>query len=254
MSLSIHRADTGAAPAPASASAVSAPDEGGRPAAGAVGAAAVVLLVLGGLAYTNWVLQFVLPVRADLTTSFISELSATGQPFADLFRSADLFGGVLLAAGGAAAWWSARVHRAVWLAVIALGLAVVWESAAPLRAAMTFGESVSTGGAASWFARATDMHGIASLADTLSFLALLALGLRAMYRTRVPAGARGALAGVGVLAAVLGVAQMGQTVLFLVAGDTDALGVVQRTQITLIGLWVAIVPTLLLVRARRSGR
>ncbi|WP_370288764.1 DUF998 domain-containing protein [Nocardioides sp.] len=249
MSLSTHRADPGAVPAPASASAVTAAGEGGRT---AVGAVAVVLLVVGGLAYTNWVLQFVLPVRADVSTSFISELSATGQPFADLFRSADLLGGVLLAAGGAAAWWSARVHRAVWTAVIALGLAVVWESAAPLRAAMTFGESVSTGGAASWFARATDMHGIASLADTLSFLALLALGLRAMHRTQVPARVRGALAGVGVLAAVLGVAQMGQTVLFLVAGDTDALGVVQRTQITLIGLWVAAVPALLLVRARRA--
>lgn len=66
-------------------------------------------LLLGGLAYSSWVLAFVLPTGLSQRAAFTSELEAAGQPYAWLFRASDVVAGLLLALGAVAALgWAAR--------------------------------------------------------------------------------------------------------------------------------------------------
>lgn len=215
--------------------------------------AATALLVLGGLLYANWVLQVLLPVEAGLRNSFISELSAHGQPFADLFRCLDITGGVLMVAGGLLAWWLRRDHTAVWVTVVLLGAAVIVEAALPLEESMTFGGGPDPRpGTSAWWARISEPHGVASLVDSLCFLVLLWLCSRRLRAAGLRLGVRRALLVAGVVAAALGFAQAGQTALFLIVGHAIDLGLVQRLQVLLVALWLAAAPALLL-RSRRRG-
>lgn len=212
----------------------------------------VVLLVVGGLAYADWVLQLLLPVHADVRTSFISELSAPDQPFHAWFRVADITGGVLMVVGGAAAWVLRPRRWAVWAPLLALGLAVVVEAALPLEASMTFGSgaaSAPAAGTSAWWARISEPHGVASLADSLAYLVLLVTGTRALTAQHVRPLLRRPLTVVGVTAAVLGFAQAAQTALFLIVGHAVDLGLVQRVEVGLAALWLAVVPAVALGRA-----
>lgn len=219
----------------------------------ALDVATVVVLAVGGVLYADWLLQLVLPVSADLRHSFISELSAADQPFHSVFRAADIAGGVLLALGGAAAWARAREHVAVWIPLIALGIAVVVEAALPLATSITFDVGPAPeAGTAAWWARMSEPHGIASLVDSLSFLALLITGARALRRGGLGLRKRRVLAGIGIGAAALGFAQSAQAAMFLIVGHAFDLGLVQRTEVSLAAAWLAIVPALVLVRHRRA--
>ncbi|WP_370288763.1 DUF998 domain-containing protein [Nocardioides sp.] len=221
---------------------------------GALDVATVVVLAVGGVLYADWMLQLVLPVSADLRHSFISELSAADQPFHGVFRAADIAGGVLMALGGAAAWARAREHAAVWIPLIALGIAVVVEAALPLATSITFDVGPAPqAGTAAWWARMSEPHGIASLVDSLSFLALLVTGGRALRRSGLGLGVRRVIAGIGLGAAALGFAQSAQAAMFLIVGHAFDLGLVQRTEVTLAAAWLTIVPALVLVRHRRTA-
>lgn len=58
-------------------------------------ALAITLMLLSGAAYSAWVLQFVLPAdELSPVHAYISELSADGQPYQELFRAADIAAGV----------------------------------------------------------------------------------------------------------------------------------------------------------------
>lgn len=58
-------------------------------------ALAIALMLFGGAAYSAWVLQFVLPAdELSPVHAYISELSADGQPYQELFRAADIVAGV----------------------------------------------------------------------------------------------------------------------------------------------------------------
>lgn len=160
------------------------------------------LLVTGGLVYASWVLQFVLPVHIDPVTSFISELSAVGQPFRRVFRTLDLIGGALLLVGGATAWWQSRRWPGVWAPLVVLGVCIVLEALLPLDASFT--DDLPDPGTGSWWARITEPHGVISFVETNAFLVLLVTCSLALRRIDAPLLRRRALATVGVLAALSG--------------------------------------------------
>ncbi|MER5311882.1 DUF998 domain-containing protein, partial [Streptomyces sp. NPDC002773] len=61
--------------------------------------ASAVLLALGAVAYTAWVLEAVLGTGLDPVRTYVSELAAADQPFGGLFRATDLAAGLLVLAG-----------------------------------------------------------------------------------------------------------------------------------------------------------
>ncbi|MFD6948219.1 DUF998 domain-containing protein, partial [Streptomyces roseolus] len=66
---------------------------------GKVTRASAVLLLLGALAYTAWVLEAVVRTGLDPVRTYVSELAAADQPLGGLFRAADLAAGLLVLAG-----------------------------------------------------------------------------------------------------------------------------------------------------------
>ena len=205
-----------------------------------------VLLVLGGLDYADWVLQLVLPVQADPMTSFISELSAAGQPHDALFRQLDLIGGALLAAGGAGAWLHTRRWPATWLSLVLLGLCISLEASLPLDGTFTFAAILPKAGTGLWWHRVSDPHGVLSFVETLTFLALFASCTTALRQASVSANVRRALAAVGLAAVLCGVVDAALTAALLMGGDATALGLVQRIGVTLTAVWLTVATTRLL--------
>lgn len=204
------------------------------------------LLVLGGLDYADWLLQLVLPVQADPMTSFISELSAASQPHYAVFRHADLIGGALLAAGGAGAWLYTRRWPATWLSLVLLGLCISLEASLPLHDTFTFAAILPRTGTHLWWERVSDPHGVLSLVETLTFLALFASCTKALRQAAVPANLRRALALVGLAAVLCGVVDAALTAALLMGGQATALGLVQRIGVTLTAVWLAVATTRLL--------
>jgi len=84
-------------------------------------------LLVGGVVYSSWVLAFVLPTGLSQRAAFTSELEATGQPYAWLFRASDVVAGLLLALGAVATLgWAARAPtRCAPLLVLAFGAVAV---------------------------------------------------------------------------------------------------------------------------------
>lgn len=211
---------------------------------------AVVLLVLGGMGYADWVLQLVLPVRADLATSFISELSAAGQPYAEVFRVSDLVAAIMFGLGAALAWALARSDARVWAPLVLLAACAVFETAAPLSASYTFGAELPEPGTGSWWAKVTEPHGVASFVETVSFLVALLTCTLALRRLDAAIRWRRALLTVGVVAALCGALDAVLTATLLLHGDAVGLGLVQRLSVSLTALWLAAAPTWLLLLSR----
>ncbi|MFE4310593.1 DUF998 domain-containing protein [Streptomyces sp. NPDC056517] len=70
--------------------------------------ASAVLLALGALAYTAWVLEVVLRTGLDPVRTYVSELAASDQPFGTFFRATDLVSGALVLAGAVLGWVGTR--------------------------------------------------------------------------------------------------------------------------------------------------
>jgi hypothetical protein len=207
---------------------------------------AVVLLVAGGVGYADWVLQLVLPVRADLMNSFVSELSASDQPFHEVFRAADLVGAVLLVLGAAAAWLAVRRHALTWALLVLMGACILAETALPLVGTFTFGAHLPHPGTHSWWHRITEPHGAASLAETVAFLALVVRCTVQLRLAGVPTTRRRWLAAVGITALLLGALDAALTASLLLSGHAVGLGLVQRTGVTLTAIWLSLAPPALL--------
>lgn len=220
-----------------------------RPARAAVG-----LLVAGGVAYADWVLQLVLPVRADLMNSFVSELSAADQPFHQVFRVADLVGAVLLVLGAAAAWLATRRHASTWTLLVLMGACILAETALPLVGTFTFGGHLPHPGTHSWWHRISEPHGAASLAETVAFLALVVRCTIQLRQAAVPVARRRWLAAVGITALLLGAVDAALTASLLLSGHAVALGLVQRTGVTLTAIWLSAAPSTLVRASVHDGR
>ncbi|GAB2972946.1 hypothetical protein GCM10027076_07370 [Nocardioides montaniterrae] len=221
---------------------------------------AAILLGLGALSYADWVLQLVLPVRADVTTSFVSELSVGSQPYHDLFRAIDAGGGVVLVAGAVLAAVIARRWLATWALLAFLGACCAVEAALPLRQTYTYSGSSSSSssssgfvfghvGTSEWWGRVSEPHGVISALETVSFLLLLVVCSRALRRARVRPSLRRVIAAIGGAAVLGGLADALLTATLLIAGETTVLGLVQRTSVTLTAVWLLLASTVLLSRS-----
>nr|WP_236245272.1 DUF998 domain-containing protein [Streptomyces sp. CC210A] len=99
-----------------------------------------VLLALGAVTYSAWLLETVLGTGLDPVQSYVSELAATDQRLGVLFRTTDLVSGllVLTAALGALARSERRpLTVAGWAALALFGAATAADSRLPLSCTPT---------------------------------------------------------------------------------------------------------------------
>ncbi|MFD1812281.1 DUF998 domain-containing protein [Rhodococcus gannanensis] len=98
--------------------------------------ALVVLLAVGAVTYTSWLLELVLPTGLDPARAYTSELAALDQPYGFLFRTADLVTAAILlvAAVLALSLWPRRMLTTIgWAALGVFAVATGADSRMPLH-------------------------------------------------------------------------------------------------------------------------
>lgn len=211
------------------------------------------MLVVGGLAYADWTLQLALPIQASLATSYVSELSANGQPFALTFRNIDAIGGVLSILGAAGAWFLTRRWGSIWSALALLGVSGILEAMSPMRCVITFAAACSPPVAQSLMVTVFNTHAWVSVLQTMSYFFLIVAGSLAARRLGSPQLRWRFLTVVGALALIISVIEGAITAELLLGAGDSILGLVQRAEVTLTALWLALAPACLLVVARQQS-
>ncbi|MCX5382796.1 DUF998 domain-containing protein [Streptomyces sp. NBC_00083] len=203
-----------------------------------------VLLALGALAYTAWVLELLVQTGLDPIRAYVSELAAADQPLGGLFRATDLAAGVLVLAAAACAL--ARCDRrpwslAGWCGLALFGAATALDSRLPLSCAPTADPVCQARETAGLVPATHTAHAVSSsLAMTGALVGVVALTVAARrYRWWPPLGTRlgPALVGLELLATAWTLASVAA---FQAGRGTWALGAGQRLQVLLVALWLAV--------------
>ncbi|WP_406344843.1 DUF998 domain-containing protein [Streptomyces sp. NBC_00648] len=204
---------------------------------------AVVLLALGALAYTAWVLEVVVHTGLDPVQTYVSELAAADQPLGGLFRATDLTAGALVFAGSAWALW--RCDRrpwsvAGWAGLVLFGAATVADSRLPLSCAPTVDPECAARETAGLVPATHTAHAVSSsLAMTGALVAVVALTVAARrYGRWAP------LARFGPVLVVLELAVTVWTLAAIAAFEagrgTWSLGAGQRLQVLFVAVWLGV--------------
>ncbi|WP_434588780.1 DUF998 domain-containing protein [Streptomyces sp. A5-4] len=205
---------------------------------------AAVLLALGAVAYTAWVLEVVLATGLDPVRTYVSELAAADQPLGGLFRATDLAAGLLVLAGAVTALVVLRPHRpwsAVgWAGLVLFGAGTATDSRLPLSCAPTVDPACAARETAGLVPATHAAHAwSSSLATTGAIVGVVALTVAARRYGRWPALAR--------VGPALVTAELAATVwtltavaLFEAGNGTLLLGTGQRLQVLLVAGWLAV--------------
>ncbi|MCW2755558.1 MAG: putative rane protein [Marmoricola sp.] len=214
------------------------------------------LLCLGGLGYADWILQFFLPISTSPVTSYVSELSADGQPFADVFRNTDMISGAFIMLGAVGAWLLLRRWSPVWIALFMLGVSNMLEATTPMRCVITFAANCTPPEPGSLFATVVNPHAWVSVLQTVSCFSLIVFGTVALRRAQASPIRWRLLTAIGMLALFISLIEGLFTVELLVHSSDSVLGMIQRTEVTFTALWLALAPgsLLLLGVGRATGR
>ncbi|MFB7606097.1 DUF998 domain-containing protein [Streptomyces gardneri] len=234
---------------------------------GKVTKAAAVLLGLGALAYTSWVLEVLVRTGLDPVRTYVSELAAADQPLGGLFRATDLVAGLLVLAGALTGLAASRGPRSPrgsrsprrsgsprrprprpherwalggWIALAVFGAATAVDSRLPLSCAPTADPECAARETAGLVPATHTAHAVSSsLAVTGAVAAMIALTVAARrYGRRRP------LARTGPALVVLELAATAWTLAAVAAFEagkgTWALGAGQRLQVLLVAVWLAV--------------
>ncbi|MFC5800252.1 DUF998 domain-containing protein [Streptomyces formicae] len=201
------------------------------------------LIALGAVAYTAWVLELVLHTGLDPVRAYVSELAAADQPLGGLFRATDLAAGLLVLAGAGLALlrlpqrpWTA----AGWAGLLLFGAATAADSRLPLSCAPTADPECAARESAGLVPATHTAHAVSSgLAMAGALMGVVALTVAARRYGRWPPLAR-----TGAVVAVLALAATGWTLAAVAASEAGhgawALGAAQRSQVLLVAVWLAV--------------
>ncbi|MFB7354102.1 DUF998 domain-containing protein [Streptomyces gardneri] len=226
---------------------------------GKVTKAAAVLLGLGALAYTSWVLEVLVRTGLDPVRTYVSELAAADQPLGGLFRATDLVAGLLVLAGALTGLAASRGPRSPrgsrsprrprpherwalggWIALAVFGAATAVDSRLPLSCAPTADPECAARETAGLVPATHTAHAVSSsLAVTGAVAAMIALTVAARRYGRWRPLAR-----TGPALVVLELAATAWTLAAVAAFEagkgTWALGAGQRLQVLLVAVWLAV--------------
>jgi hypothetical protein len=217
----------------------------------------VTLLCLGGLGYADWVAQLFLPISASPVTSYVSELSADDQPFAQVFRNTDMISGAFIMLGALGAWLLVRRWSPVWIALFLLGVSNILEATTPMHCVITFAASCTPPAPESLVATVVNPHAWVSVLQTVSCFSLIVFGTVALRRAEASPLRWRVLTAIGMLALFISVIEGLFTVELLLHSSDSVLGLIQRTEVTFTALWLVLAPgalCLLGLRRARVGR
>ncbi|MGW1884295.1 DUF998 domain-containing protein [Streptomyces sp. NPDC001970] len=211
------------------------------------------LIALGSVVYTAWVLELVLGTGLDPVHAYVSELAAADQPLGGLFRAADLAAGLLVLAGACRALlrlpqrpWSA----AGWAGLLLFGAATAADSRLPLSCAPTADPECAARETAGLVPATHSAHAVTSslaMAGALTGLVTLTVAAR-RYCWWPPLARTGPVLVVLELAAT--VWTLAAVAAFQAGRGTWALGAGQRAQVLLVAGWLAV----LALSVAREGR
>ncbi|MDH2388659.1 DUF998 domain-containing protein [Streptomyces sp. HNM0663] len=213
------------------------------------------LIALGAVAYTAWVLEVVVATGLNPVQTYVSELAAADQPLGGLFRATDLAAGLLVLAGALPALWSGeRSRRTVWEVVgwsgLALfGAATAVDSRLPLSCTPTADPVCAARETAGLVPATHTAHAVSSaLAMTGALVGVVALTVAARRCARPSPLARvgPALVALELAATVWTLAAVAA---FEAGRGTWALGAGQRLQVLLVAGWLGVL-ALTVVRER----
>ncbi|GGY53954.1 DUF998 domain-containing protein [Streptomyces omiyaensis] len=231
---------------------------------GKVTRASAVLLFLGALAYTAWVLEAVVRTGLDPVRTYVSELAAADQPLGGLFRATDLAAGLLVLAGAVTGLLAGRAPAAPepgvprwartgtgpagrrpwllagWSALALFGAATAVDSRLPLSCAPTADPACAARETAGLVPATHAAHAVSSsLAMTGALVAMTALTLAARrYGLWRP------LARTGPVLVALELAATVWTLAAVAAFEAGRgpwlLGAGQRLQVLLVAVWTGV--------------
>ncbi|MFB7277693.1 DUF998 domain-containing protein [Streptomyces hydrogenans] len=231
---------------------------------GKVTRASAVLLFLGALAYTAWVLEVVVRTGLDPVRTYVSELAAADQPLGGLFRATDLVAGLLVLAGAVTGLLATRAPAgpapepgvpswartgptarrpwllAGWSALALFGAATALDSRLPLSCAPTVDPECAARETAGLVPATHTAHAVSSgLAMTGALVAMVALTVAARrYGLWRP------LARTGPALVALELAATAWTLAAVAAFEAGrglwSLGAGQRLQVLLVAVWTGV--------------
>ncbi|MDI2130999.1 DUF998 domain-containing protein [Yinghuangia seranimata] len=225
---------------------------------------AVLLLAVGAVAYSSWILEIALPTRLSTVNGFASELFAADQPYRWVFGGLDIVAGVCAALAAVLVLSATFGPRPAvrwaylgWAALAVFGVATVLDVVFPLDCAPSLAgcKAREQAGRLSF---THDVHLVTSVvANIAALVAICALWRAARAGTVRPSVSRTAGA---VLFWIALAATLTTTLLSLhdmrvdvPAFLTRGQGVPQRVQVGLIALWMAVAAASLR-RGSRTGR
>lgn len=217
---------------------------------------AAAAIAAGGILYAAWFLQWIVPTDLSAVTSYISELSAADQPHHWVFRATDLTAGILLLIGSVAALRSTIRSRwavAGWISLALFGVSTISDSQSPMRCAETASARCARLGRLDELGLRDNLHTFTSAGEDLFFGITMICLMVVAWRIGVPSRLRQVATTVAVLIVISWAWTSAATARFEL-GDVDkVLGLAQRTEVTLIGIWLVLVSfALLRVPAERQ--
>ena len=146
-----------------------------------------VAIAVGGIVYSSWLLEFVLPTGLNPTNSFLSELDALGRPYRWVFSWADTTSGTLMvlsAITGLLVFPRRALTNIGWAAVGVFGAATIADSRFPITCIPTPMHPCS-GEPSGLFPQLHHIHALTStIAVFAIFIAMIAFTWAAFrYRT-----------------------------------------------------------------------
>jgi hypothetical protein len=222
---------------------------GGSREPGTVPAFAWWLAALAGVTYASWVLQFPLNPGLDPVNGYVSELSASDQPFHYLFAAGDFVSGLLTIVVVSAVLRSVRPRGcalAGWLALVVFGVFSIADSLFAMDCAPNSDTTCALRERSGRVSFAHQFHSVTSVCVvTAGIISLIALTIAARRNHRWPVIARWSwlLLVVETVAATATLPLMYLGVL---------LGVIERVQVAMISIWLFVIAAQLHADRRRT--
>lgn len=216
---------------------------------------AAVSIAAGGVLYASWFLQWIVPTDLNAMTSYISELSAVDQPNHWIFRATDFTAGILLIVGSITALASTvRTRWAVagWVSLALFGLASISDSQSPMRCAETASARCAELGRLDQLGLRDNLHSFTSAGEDLFFGLTMVCLMVVAWRIGAPSRLRHIATVVAALIVIAWAWTTVEAAHFELRDVDDVLGLAQRTEVTLIGVWLVLVSfALLRIRSER---
>ncbi len=193
---------------------------------------------VAGVAYASWVLQFAVNPGLDPVNGYVSELSASDQPFHYLFAAGDLITGLLTILLVTLVLRAVRTRGfalAGWLALVLFGLFSIADSLFAMDCAPNSDTTCALRERAGKVSFAHQFHSVTSVCVvTAGIVSLIALTIAARRSGHWPVIARWSW-----LLLVLETAAAVATLPLMYFGVM--LGVIERVQVAMISLWLFVI-------------